>query len=73
LASDRIKGRYYEAAARRILNTLCRIHLAEGDPQWEGILKRGTYHVPKNLGVNESVMWGEYFFVESLDLVLRED
>jgi len=26
----------------------------------------------ENLGVNESVMWGEYFFVEALDEVLRE-
>jgi unsaturated chondroitin disaccharide hydrolase len=72
LASDRIKGRYYEAAARRILSTLSRNYLAEGDPHWEGVLKGGVYHVAKNLGVNESVMWGEYFFLEALDLVLRE-
>ena len=72
LASDRIKGRHYDAAARRILSTLCRNYLAESDAHWEGILKGGVYHVAKNLGVNESVMWGEYFFVEALDLVLRE-
>jgi len=72
LATDPIKGRYYEAAARRILSTLCRNYLAEGDPHWEGILKGGVYHVAKKLGVSESVMWGEYFFVEALDLVLRE-
>jgi unsaturated chondroitin disaccharide hydrolase len=72
LASDRIKGRHYDAAARRILGTLCRNHLAESDPHWEGILKGGVYHVAKNLGVNESVMWGDYFFVEALDLMLRE-
>jgi unsaturated chondroitin disaccharide hydrolase len=41
--------------------------LAEGDPAWEGILKGGVYHLHKGLGVNESVMWGEYFFVEALD------
>jgi unsaturated chondroitin disaccharide hydrolase len=35
-------------------------------------LKGGVYHVNKNIGVNESVMWGEYFFVEALDLALRE-
>jgi len=72
LASDRIKGRHYGAVARRILTTLCRSYLAESDPHWEGILKGGVYHVAKNLGVNESVMWGEYFFVEALDLMLRE-
>ena len=30
------------------------------------ILKHGVYHTKKNLGVDESVMWGEYFFVEAL-------
>ena len=35
-------------------------------PGWEGILKHGVYHTAKNLGVDESVMWGEYFFVEAL-------
>ena len=35
-------------------------------PGWEGILKHGVYHTAKNLGVDESVMWGEFFFVEAL-------
>ena len=39
-----------------------------GDPKegWEGILRGGVYHIHKDLGVNESVMWGEFFFVEAL-------
>ena len=71
LAPDRIKGRFYDAAARRVLSTLCKNYLAEGEPQWEGILKGGVYHREKKLGVNESVMWGEYFFLEALDEALR--
>ena len=39
-------------------------------PGWEGILKHGVYHTAKNLGVDESVMWGEYFFVEALTKVV---
>jgi len=39
-------------------------------PSWEGILKHGVYHTAKNLGVDESVMWGEYFFVEALTKVV---
>ena len=35
-------------------------------PGWEGILKHGVYHTAKNLGVDESVMWGEFFFVEAM-------
>ena len=41
-------------------------YLAIDTPGWEGILKHGVYHTKKNLGVDESVMWGEYFFVEAL-------
>jgi unsaturated chondroitin disaccharide hydrolase len=70
LVTDRNRALYYEAAARRILVTLSSTYLAESDPQWEGILQGGVYHVHKNLGVNESVMWGEYFFLEALDRAL---
>lgn len=72
LVPDQVRGQCYDAVARRILGTLCRSYLSEQDPQWEGILKGGVYHLGKNIGVNESVMWGEYFFVEALDLALRD-
>ena len=67
---DATKAGGYRDAARRILATLCERHLAVGDSEWEGILKSGVYHLHKGLGVNESVMWGEYFFVEALDRAL---
>ena len=35
-------------------------YLANETPGWEGILKHGVYH-KRNLGVDESVMWGEFF------------
>ena len=67
LVPDPMKGHLYWTTALRILRTLCDKHLANNAPGWEGILKGGVYHVHKELGVNESVMWGEYFFVEALD------
>jgi unsaturated chondroitin disaccharide hydrolase len=70
LSADAYKGAFYEETARRILTGLCERHLAAGDPAWEGTLKRGVYHLHKGLGVNESVMWGEYFLVEALDRAL---
>jgi unsaturated chondroitin disaccharide hydrolase len=73
LARERSKRARYDEMARWILTTLCERHLAAGDPAWEGILKGGVYHVHKGLGVNESVMWGEYFFVEALDRAVRQD
>ncbi len=35
-------------------------------PEWEGILMHGVYHFHKGLGVDESVAWGDYLFVEAL-------
>jgi len=68
---DPVKEQLYRSAAWRILGTLCERYLASPDPDWEGILKGGVYHLHKGLGVNESVMWGEYFFVDALDRALR--
>ena len=71
LLHDPIKGQCYFSAALLILRTLCQKHLAKSDKKWEGILKDGVYHVHRELGVDESVMWGEYFFVEALENALR--
>ena len=70
LAPDSMRGHLYWSTAVRILRSLCEKHLAKPDPKWEGILKGGVYHVHKGLGVDESVMWGEYFFCEALERVL---
>lgn len=63
-AADRER---YQGAALRILETLCRDeYLARSRPGWEGILLHGIYHFHKKLGVDESVAWGDHFFVEAL-------
>lgn len=71
LISDPMKGHFYWSTAIHVLRVLCTRHLATNEPQWEGILKGGVYHLHKGLGVDESVMWGEYFFVEALEEALR--
>ncbi len=54
-----------------MLDALCEPeYLADKTPGWEGILRHGVYHTAKNLGVDESVMWGEFFFVEALTKVV---
>lgn len=61
----------YRAAALTILDTLTGPeYLANKSSGWEGILKHGIYHQKRGLGVDESVMWGEYFFVEAVDKAL---
>lgn len=69
--SDPIKGHFYWSTAIHILRNLCSSYLAQNDPEWEGILKGGVYHIHKGLGVDESVIWGDYYFVEALEEALR--
>lgn len=71
LSVDPVKGAFYGQVARHTVASLCRNHLAQGDPGWEGVLKGGVYHLHKGLGVNESVMWGEYFFLEAVEKALQ--
>jgi unsaturated chondroitin disaccharide hydrolase len=57
----------YRAAALTMLESLCSDQfLAHQTPGWEGILLHGVYHLHKKLGVDESVAWGDHFFVEAL-------
>jgi unsaturated chondroitin disaccharide hydrolase len=57
----------YRGAALTALQTLCGDEfLPRKRPGWEGILLHGIYHYHKRLGVDESVAWGDHFFVEAL-------
>lgn len=70
LTNDSARRAEYEQCALKMLDAMVQPeYLASETPGWEGILKHGVYHTKKNLGVDESVMWGEYFFVEALTKV----
>lgn len=74
LTGDRARARLYKAYALCILDTLTTPEfLAAETPGWEGILKHGMYHQRKGLGVDESVMWGDYFFLEALNKVMNDE
>lgn len=71
LVTDPVRARFYRDYALTIIDTLTGPEfLASDTPGWEGILKHGAYHERKGLGVDESVMWGEYFFLEAVSKVL---
>ncbi len=67
---DRTKARAYRDFALTSLQTLSQKYLGSLTPGFEGILNGGVYHIHKNLGVHEAVLFGEYFFVEALDKAL---
>ncbi|MGO4384407.1 glycoside hydrolase family 88 protein [Specibacter sp. RAF43] len=60
-------GNDYQDYARRTLARLSTPEfLGRAAEGWEGIIKKATYHWGNGLGVNESVMWGDYYYVEAL-------
>ena len=72
LTGDVARAHLYRGVAMRILDTLTKPEfLAHQTPGWEGILKHGIYHKHRGLGVDESVMWGDYFFLEAMSKVAR--
>ena len=66
-AAERYRS-YAETIIARLLTTE---FIAVDDPHWEGVVKHATYHAGNGLGVDESVMWGDYYFVEALDVMSR--
>ncbi len=64
------RNAYLECALQTV-NSLTANYLGQSANGWEGILCGGVYHIHKQLGVNESVMWGEFFFVEALQRTMR--
>ncbi len=70
LCGDPARSGRYQACALRILDTLTSPEfLAADTPGWEGILKHGMYHQRKGLGVDESTMWGDHFFLEAISSI----
>ena len=71
LSTSAARRNAFRDCAFRTLHSLTSNYLGDEDDNWEGILRGGVYHIHKNLGVNESVMWGEFFFVEALQRARR--
>ncbi|WP_328773699.1 glycoside hydrolase family 88 protein [Streptomyces sp. NBC_00286] len=70
LEQNSARARGYADYAVRILTRLCEgDFLAHDDPAWEGVLKHASYHEAKGLGVDESVMWGDYWFLDAIAAV----
>ena len=74
VAREPARAERFRDAALSILDSLCTDrYLAWSDPAWEGVLKHGVYHFHKKLGVDESVAWGDFFFLEAVAKALGHD
>lgn len=59
----------FREVAINILNSLCNNYLSGKNE--DGILKQGCFHKPENMGVDESLIWGDYYFIEAIMKVIK--
>lgn len=63
------KKEAYKEIALKTLDSLSKNYLTE---KGDALLKHGCYHKPEKLGVNESLIWGDYYFVEALEKLSKD-
>lgn len=62
----------YRDAALATLDTLCTDrYMGWSEPGWEGVVRRGVYRFHEGKGVGESLIWGDYYFLEAVDRALH--
>jgi len=59
----------FKEVAMSILCSLCNNYLVKEDK--DGILGHGCFHKPANIGVDESLIWGDYYFMESIAKIME--
>ena len=60
-------GEKYRRHALRTVELLAAPEfLASSEDDWEGLLQHSIYHLRNGLGVDESVMWGDYYLLEAV-------
>lgn len=60
-------------AARCTLRSLAQVCSAQKAPASNGLLLHGVYSIPHGLGVDECCIWGDYFYMEALVRLCKED
>ncbi|WP_306392189.1 glycoside hydrolase family 88 protein [Telluria beijingensis] len=62
---DPLRAEYERAAAGMVL-TLSEQYFAHDGAPGAGLLRHAVYHMPNHVGVDESCIWGDYFYLEAL-------
>jgi len=67
---DPLRAEYERAAAGMVL-TLSRDYFNRDGAPGAGLLRHAVYHKPNRIGVDESCIWGDYFYLEALVRLTR--
>lgn len=63
---------YYETSALHLIHSLASYYTTKEEPHANGILKHAVYYKGGNLGVDESCIWGDYYYMEALTRILKD-
>lgn len=63
----------YKSAADCVMNSLINNYTSRDFPLVEGLLMHGSYHVKGNNGIDECMIWGDYFYLEAIMRYLHHD
>lgn len=72
LAGNPVAAARYRQYGLAIATTLrSTVFLAVDTPGWQAVIRHATYHHGTKLAIDESVMWGDYYFLEALERASR--
>jgi unsaturated chondroitin disaccharide hydrolase len=63
----------YVNACKRIMNSLIDNYTTKNLPAANGLLLHGTYSKPGGNGIDEMLIWGDYFYMEALHRMLEPE
>ena len=66
LETDRVRAQSAETAAHKILASLIDHYAPVRPEECDALLAHGVYDLPKDVGVDEGTLWGDYFYLEAL-------
>lgn len=70
-ASDPLRAAY-QGAAHGMVTELSQHYLITDGAAGSGLLKHAVYHKPNGIGIDESCIWGDYFYLEALVRLKRD-
>jgi hypothetical protein len=67
---DPLRAEYERAAAGMVI-TLSEQYFNQDGAPGSGLLRHAVYHKPNRIGIDESCIWGDYFYLEALTRLSR--
>lgn len=62
----------FESAVHRCMKSLTENYFTDDDPEAEGLLRHGSYHVRGDMSSDDFVIWGDYFYMEALMRLVKD-